>query len=76
MITIEGLTEQQRKLADIVWAIDSEHDLRCLRNSLRGQQQRDIDLVIELIVAAEIDRYVDTDSDCAQAREVLDSSRW
>ena len=75
MITIEGLTEQQRRLADIAWAIDTEQQLEQFCASLRGQQQRDMRTVIELIVAAELDHCVDSDSDCDLAREVLDRVR-
>jgi hypothetical protein len=75
MITIEGLTEQQRRLADIAWAIDTEQQLAEFCASLRGQQQRDMRTVIELIVAAELDHCVEAESDCDLANEVLDGVR-
>ena len=75
MITISGLTAQQRKLADIAWVIDSEQQLRAFRDSLQGQQQRDWDLIIQLIVAAELDHCVDSIEDCELASEVLDQFR-
>jgi hypothetical protein len=75
MITIEGLTEQQRRLADIAWAIDTEQQLEQFCASLRGQQQRDMRTVIELIVAAELDHCVEAESDCDLANEVLDGIR-
>ena len=75
MITIEGLTEQQRRLADIAWAIDTHEQLEQFCRSLRGQQQRDMTTVIELIVAAELDHCVEDCEDCGLAREVLDGIR-
>ena len=75
MITIEGLTEQQRRLADIAWAIDTHEQLEQFCSSLRGQQQRDMTTVIELIVAAELDHCVEDCEDCDLAREVLDRVR-
>jgi hypothetical protein len=75
MITIQGLTAQQRTLADIAWCIDTQEQLAEFCRSLRGQQQRDMRTVIELIMAAELDLAVENLEDCDLARSVIDDLR-
>lgn len=72
-ITLHGLSKQQRALADIVWAMDTVEQLHAFRNSLRGQQQRDLDTVLTLILMAEIDAQVEESGDYSLAAAVIDS---
>ena len=60
-ITIEGLSELQRELADQIWACDSQEDV-CefidrLPKRLRGQAR----VVHELMIAAVFDQQVEID---------------
>lgn len=71
MITIQGLNKQQRALADVVWAMDSIDSVLAFRNSLRGQQQRDLDTVLILMAWAVIDATVEESKDYDSALEVL-----
>lgn len=70
-ITLQGLNKQQRALADIVWAMDTVEQLHAFRNSLQGQQQRDLDTVLTLILMAEIDQAVEATGDYSDAAKVI-----
>ena len=75
MITIQGLNKQQRALADVVWAMDSIESVLAFRNTLRGQQQRDLDTVLMMLAWAVIDQTVEDSEDYDLACEVLSRYR-
>ena len=75
MITIQGLNKQQRALADVVWAMDSIESVLAFRNTLRGQQQRDLDTVLIMLAWAVIDQTVEESGDYDLAGEVLSRYR-
>lgn len=75
IIYIEGLNTQQRRLADILWAMDTIDSVLAFRNSLRAQQQRDCDTVLRLMVCAEIDRVTEDQREFPEVSEILDQYR-
>jgi hypothetical protein len=61
---IEGLNKTQRALADIMWGMDSKDQVTAFIGSLRGQQQRDAQTVLELMLLAIWDECEDTQDAC------------
>ena len=64
---IEGLNKTQRALADIMWGMDSKDQVTAFIGSLRGQQQRDAQTVLELMLWAIWDECDSVD----EAQQVL-----
>lgn len=71
-ITINGLTPLQRKLADQIWACDSEDDVAefigALPHRLRGQAR----VVREMMIAAVWDDVVEKQQEFPEAMWALD----
>lgn len=57
MITVEGLTERQRKIADILWHLNDHAAINNLIRSSTPELARDIITVREMIVAAALDQH-------------------
>lgn len=68
---IEGLNKTQRALADIMWGMDSKDQVTAFIASLRGQQQRDAQTVLELMLLAIWDECEDTQ----EANQVIQQFR-
>jgi hypothetical protein len=51
-LTLEGLTDRQRRLADCIWSIDSMNALKLFISGLGDQDQQDARLVLELMTVA------------------------
>ena len=58
-ITIEGLNRHQRVLADILWTMNGRDQVERFINSLHGQNRRDAEIVLELMIAAVYDDVVE-----------------
>jgi Fe2+ or Zn2+ uptake regulation protein len=56
MITLEGLTSQQVRIADLLWACDTEQDIQRLMSAMPTQYKQDAETVYQLLIAAELDR--------------------
>ncbi len=56
-ITIQGLTEQQRQLADLIWDCDSREAVDQLILALPKTWQRDAETVRELMILAVMDQH-------------------
>ncbi len=73
-ITIEVRSPFQRMLLDTLWQFDTYEQCLKFRDTLPTQQQREIcDNMIQLMIAAVIDQQVDSEADCALARNYLSS---
>lgn len=59
MITIAGLTELQRDLADQLWALDSQQQIDLWFSTLPRAVQRQAAVVQHLIIAAELDSHME-----------------
>lgn len=68
---IEGLNKTQRALADIMWGMDSKEQVTAFITSLRGQQQRDAQTVLELMLWAIWDECENTQ----EANQVIEQFR-
>ncbi len=73
-LKLQGLTIRQRALADVVWHMDSVESVLALRESLKGDHRRDLDLVMQLIIMAQIDQDSEQ-GPYTEALEVIDSVR-
>jgi hypothetical protein len=66
-ITIQGLNKKQRALADIMWSMDGKEEVMGFIRSLQGQNRKEAETVLELMLLAIWDECEDT----TQAQEVL-----
>ena len=74
MIEIEIRSPFQRMLLDTLWQFDTMEQCLRFRDSLPNTQQQEICTnMIELMIAAVIDQQVQTEDDCATARDLLSS---
>jgi len=72
-ITIEGLSPQQRILADVIWHMDSMTAVDNFIRSLRPQQlQLDAIVAREMIIAAALDQQTEVQPETA---ELIDKYR-
>jgi hypothetical protein len=58
-IRLEGLTAQQRDLAQLIWQCDDTPDIDRLISALPKQLKQDAELVRELMIAAVFDQHED-----------------
>lgn len=76
IINLQGLTEQQRWLAQQLWTCDSLDEVAELRDSLNEEMWHDMYLVMELIFLADVDSYVVDESDCPDAFDIMEKLRY
>ena len=69
MIVLEGLSKQQRALANRLWALDSMEEVQDFMSNLPKRSRGQARVVFELLVAAQMDTVMDTDL----AKDVIDS---
>ena len=59
-ITIDGLNQRQRVLADMIWACDSKADINRLIKSLPTQEMKDeASAIVDLMLMATIEQCYD-----------------
>ena len=61
MITISGLTELQRDIADRLWAMDTTAEINDYIHSLPRSLKREAWVVMQMIIAAELDAYMEVE---------------
>lgn len=66
MITIEGLNELQRKLADEIWEMDTKEELLGWFEGLPRSIQHDAHVVLQMITLAVIDQNMTDDLSLAE----------
>ena len=71
-ITLQGLTQQQYQLAELLWNCDSQQAVEQLKRSLPDSHKRDAETIHQLMIAAVFDDYEDITED---VRSVIDSLR-
>ena len=59
-LEIEGLTPRMKALADIMWSMDSEHDVSAFINTLPEDQAREARSVMHLMIWAMLDTVNET----------------
>jgi len=76
VISLFGLNEEQKWLAQQLWSCDSLDEVADLRDSLDESLWHDLFLVMELIWLADVDSAVFTESDCADAIDIMEKLRY
>jgi hypothetical protein len=61
MIKIDGLTLEQRCIADMMWNMETQEEVHEFIQCLDGEQQRDAVTVLKMIMWAMLDDVMDTD---------------
>jgi hypothetical protein len=70
-VKLVGLNRRQRAFAEVIWHLGSRAQVEAFRTSLPQEQQRDLDLVVELMVLS----FHDEIDDVEQAATLLDRYR-
>jgi ribosome-associated toxin RatA of RatAB toxin-antitoxin module len=78
MITIDGLTLEQVRMLDHMWAIDSYEDLLEWQQSLSCEERQMSETLAELVTLAEIDElvltqetYIDADNLISKIKKAI-----
>ena len=61
MITLEGLSQQQIQIAEMLWKCNSIDDVDRLVRNMPESYRQDAVIVKELLIAAGLDSYQETD---------------
>lgn len=61
MITLEGLSQQQVQIAEMLWKCNSLEDVDRLVRNMPPTYRQDAVLVKELLIAAGLDSYEETE---------------
>lgn len=61
MITVQGFSALQRDLADRIWNMDTDAEISEFVLGLPKSLQREAWVVMQMIIAAELDQYQDID---------------
>tara|TARA_B100001250_G_C19815874_1_gene798345 strand:- start:5006 stop:5230 length:225 start_codon:yes stop_codon:yes gene_type:complete len=55
---IEGLTEHQCRLLDMMWSCEHPSEIYALRNSLTSKDRKEMDVLVELVMIQQYDEEV------------------
>lgn len=76
IISLEGLTDQQKWLAQQLWLCSSLDEVAEFRDSIDEDMWHDMYLVMELIFLADMDSYIVDESDCPDAIDIMENLRY
>jgi len=65
-VVIRGVTKKQVKLLDKMWSLDSSDEYQQWKSTLSSKQQREVALLEELLLLADIDWMAEEDLSDAQ----------
>ena len=66
-ITLEGLTEQQYQIADMIWSCESQEAVDCLIRNMPAAYKQDAVTVHTLMIAAVMDQHEEITDDVKAA---------
>lgn len=66
-ITLEGLTQQQYQIADLLWNCDSQEQVQTLIQSMPLQYKQDAVSIHQLMIAAVMDQHTEITEDVKDA---------
>jgi hypothetical protein len=72
MIQIEGLSQRQRAIADVLWMMQTREDAERFIKSLEPQTRKDAETVILMMMLAVIDECETVDD---SVKELIDNLR-
>ena len=70
-ITIDGLTQEQVILLNVMWTIESEEELYTWKDKLSLRQSKMVDTLIALVVLEQLDADIIEEPDYSDASEIL-----
>jgi 23S rRNA C2498 (ribose-2'-O)-methylase RlmM len=73
MITIQGLTKQQRQIADMIWSCDTQEDVDRLIQNLPKSYNKDAVVIHQMMIAAVMDQHEGITED---VQSVIDRVRY
>lgn len=62
-ITLEGLTQQQYQIADLLWSCDTQDQVAQLISSMPAGHRQDAETIHQLMIAAVMDQYTEVTED-------------
>jgi len=71
MIQIHNLTQDQVDMLDHMWSLDSEEDYLMWYDLLDEQDQQQADLLMRMVILAEVDNEMEEIEDFSLAKEAL-----
>lgn len=71
MIQIENLTQDQVDMLDHMWSLDSEEEYLTWYDLLDESDQKQADLLMRMVILAEIDSVMIEFNDCKEAKDYL-----
>ena len=71
-ISIEGLTERQSVLADIMWDLETIEEVDAFINTLPPHYQKECKVIVDLMIMATLDLTNTHKEDMNDAKKVLD----
>jgi len=74
IIRIDGLTTEQCRLLDCIWAIQDQEEFESWYCTLQYRTMQEVESLLELIRQEMMERYLDMDS-LTEARAYIDNIR-
>lgn len=76
MITIQGLTARQKKLAQLLWSVQDVEQYRVVMQSLQGRDRTDAQAITEIMVQEFLWETLDEDTESKElCASVIDHAR-
>ena len=75
MITINGLTERQVELLDIMWSIDDPEDYENWKSTLTESTMNMVDTLEQMVLYATLDEELEESQDFTDALSILQRYR-
>jgi hypothetical protein len=62
-ITLEGLSQQQYQIADMLWSCESQEDVQRLLRAMPAEYRQDAQTIHQLMIAAVMDQHTEITED-------------
>lgn len=69
---IYGLNERQRQIADLLWSMETQEEVKSFIKGLKGSIKRDAEIVLEMMILAVLDEVKDTEA----ADHLIERLKW
>lgn len=74
-MVIQGVNQLQQELLNEIWKCDSEEDLEEFIEAVEPEYRQEVLLLAECVFLAHLDDLVGSETDCAEARNLLTALR-
>ena len=72
IISLFGLTDQQKWLAQQLWICESLDEIAELRDSVEPDMHHDLYLIMELIFLDDMDSHIIDEADCPDSFDIME----